>query len=314
MILGVYKNGNYLVTMFSDGTKIRQTKDNEFIPSFPECCDVKITDKCDGGCPFCYENCTVNGKHGKLMDGDKPAYKFLETLHPYTELALNGNDLTHPELEAFLKYLKNKKVIANLTVNQKHFMKNIGLLREWTDTGLIKGLGISLTDASEYSFIDNVKCFDNAVIHTIAGILTQSDIEILKNNDLKLLILGYKHIGRGTRYYSDYSESIDNNINQLKDNLVNFKDWFKVFSFDNLALKQLDVKNILFANKQDEWDEFYMGDDGQYTFYIDMVEGKYFPNSLSSKLLRFEVGDKSIDDMFNHIREPLLISSAIFNK
>lgn len=302
-ILGAYKNGNYYVFMFSDGTKIRQTKEDEFIPSFPECCDVKITDKCDGGCPFCYENCTVNGKHGKLMDGDKPAYKFLETLHPYTELALNGNDLTHPELEAFLKYLKNKKVIANLTVNQKHFMKNIGLLREWTDTGLIKGLGVSLTDAAEYGFIDNVKCFDNAVIHTIAGLLTKEDIEILKNNDLKLLILGYKHIGRGIAYYDNKYKEFENKFCELRELLPEFKNWFKVFSFDNLALKQLDVKNILFKDKQDKWDEFYMGDDGQYTFYIDMVAGEYSPNSLSSKKLRYKIGDKTIEDMFNHVRE-----------
>lgn len=68
-ILHRYINGNYTVTLLEDGTKIRYTKDNEFIPEFAENCDVKITDKCDGGCPMCYEGCTPNGKHADLLNG-----------------------------------------------------------------------------------------------------------------------------------------------------------------------------------------------------------------------------------------------------
>ena len=104
--LGVYKNGNYFVRLLSDGTKIRETKENEFIPAFAENCDCKITDKCDGCCPFCYEGCTPNGKHGDILN-----YKFLDTLHPHTELAINGNDMSHPDLIPFLEKFKEKKVV-----------------------------------------------------------------------------------------------------------------------------------------------------------------------------------------------------------
>ena len=55
--IGEYRNGNYNVTIYEDGTKVRATKDDEFIPAFAENCDVKITDKCSVGCPFCYEGC-----------------------------------------------------------------------------------------------------------------------------------------------------------------------------------------------------------------------------------------------------------------
>ena len=91
-ILGMYKNGNYTVTLMENGTKIRASKDDEFIPAFAENCDVKITDRCDGGCEFCYEGCTKNGKHGDILNA-----KFIDTLHPYTELAIHGNDLSHPD-------------------------------------------------------------------------------------------------------------------------------------------------------------------------------------------------------------------------
>ena len=48
-----YKNGNYIVTILSDGTKIRRTEDNEFIPAFSENVDCKLTDKCREMCQFC---------------------------------------------------------------------------------------------------------------------------------------------------------------------------------------------------------------------------------------------------------------------
>ena len=111
-IIGRYRNGNYTVSLYNDGTKVRETNDDDFIPAFAECCDMKITDKCDGGCPFCYEGCTSNGKHGDLNA------EFLNHLHPYTELAINGNDLTHPDLVPFLKRMKKQKVIVSMTVNQ----------------------------------------------------------------------------------------------------------------------------------------------------------------------------------------------------
>ena len=75
------------------------------------------------------------------------------------------------------------------------------------------------------------------------------------------------------------------------------KECFSLVSFDNLAIEQLNVRRLLTDGK---WQEFYMGDDGNYTFYIDMVEGKFAKNSLSQE--RFEIGNKTIDEMFNLIR------------
>ena len=119
-----YKNGNYSVCIMNDGTKIRKTEDNEFNPSFAENVDVKITSNCSVGCPFCYEGCTKEGKHGDLFN-----YRFIDTLHPYTEMALNGNDMNHPDLERLLVFLKGKKVFANITVHQSQFMKNYETLK-----------------------------------------------------------------------------------------------------------------------------------------------------------------------------------------
>lgn len=288
-----YRNGNYIVCIMDDGTKIRKTEEDEFVPSFAENVDVKITSKCSIGCKFCFEDCKPNGEHADLFK-----YNFINSLHPYTEMALNGNDMNHPDLEKFLMFLKEKKIFANITVQQKQFLSNYDLIKTYADSKLIYGIGISFNHYDE-DFINKVKEFPNAVLHTINGILTENDIAQIKGKNLKVLVLGYKDIRRGHDFFLDQWDFIDKNSNYLYESLPTIIDenWFKLISFDNLAIKQLEVERLL---TKEQWEEFYMGDDGNYTFYIDMVDGKFAKNSLSQE--RFDIGDKTIDEMFNIIR------------
>lgn len=289
-LLGRYKNGNYVCSIFSDGTKERITNEDEFIPAFAENCDCKITDKCDGGCEFCYEGCTPNGKHGDILN-----YKFLDTLHPYTELALNGNDMSHPDLIPFLEKLKEKKVIANITVNQIHFERCQDMIRDLIEKKLIYGLGVSLREPTD-EFISMIKHYPNAVIHVINGILKPEDVKMLQDNNLKLLILGYKQLRRGVIWYEKDNENILLRQKWLYENLEDMINHFNVVSFDNLAIKQLEVKRLM---SEKDWDEFYMGDDSEFTFYLDLVDGTFGKNSLATE--RFQIID-NIDDMFEKIR------------
>ena len=292
-IIGKYKNGNYCVTLLSDGTKIRETNDDEFIPSFAENCDVKITNKCDGGCPFCYEGCTANGKHGDILN-----YEFLDTLHPYTELAINGNDLSHPDLVPFMYKMKEKKIILNMTVNQIHFERHFNLIMDWIEEGLIYGLGVSLQNPTD-EFIEKITQYSNAVVHVINGVVSVHDLVRLAGHNIKILILGYKYLRRGESYY----EQNDEIINTLQHDLDKYlfpqiinNGWFDVVSFDNLAINQLHVQKHL---PKDQWEQFFMGRDGGFTFYIDMVDGTFGKNSLATE--RYPIMD-NIDDMFNKIK------------
>jgi len=290
-IIGRYKNGNYNVTMLSDGTKIRRTMEDEFIPTFSENTDVRITACCSIGCSFCYDGATKDGKHGNLN------YGFLNHLHPYTEMAINGNDLDHPDLIGFLEKLKSQKVFANITLNQAQFEKNVDLVRDLVSKKLVWGIGVSLVNPTD-SFIKLIKGFPNAVIHTINGLLSEEQVNKLANNDLKVLVLGYKMRGRGDSFYEEHKNVIEARKTWLNNNLDDVMKKFKVMSFDNLAIEQLNsIKGIV----GDKWDEFYMGDDGGYTFYIDLVNGTFAKNSCIDE--RFDIGDKSIDEMFQFIKE-----------
>lgn len=291
-LLGRYKNGNFVTTILSDGTKIRETKDDEFIPSFAENMDVKICNYCDMGCKFCHEGSTINGKFGNILNE-----KFIDTLHPYQEIAIGGGDATsHPDLIPFLQKLKERKVIANMTVNQIHFEKKQELIKKLVDEKLIYGLGVSLVNPTKH-FIELIKQYPNAVIHVINGVLKPSDIKALENNNLKMLILGYKHLRRGNEYFEEEQNDIETKQQWLYENLEDIIQKFKVVSFDNLAIEQMDVKRLL---TQEEWDEFYMGDDGKVTYYVDMVERKFAQSSTAPFNKRYDLLD-SVDDMFKVI-------------
>lgn len=293
-ILGEYDNGNYHVTIYEDGTKVRETFDEnatEFIAEYPECMDVKITNRCGKGCSWCHENSTPDGEHGEILTA-----KFWDTLKPYTEIALGGGDpLTHPDLVTFLIKLKNLKLIPNMTVNQTHFMQNWALLKFLCEEKLIYGLGVSLVEPTE-DFIEKIKEFPNAVIHIINGVVKKEQLAKLANNDLKVLILGYKEFRRGVTYLEEHLVQVEMNKMALYDYLPAMLNEFKVVSFDNLALEQLEVKRLL---TEEEWNEFYMGNDGKYTMYIDLVKEQFALCSVAEE--RFDLLD-DIKPMFEKVK------------
>ena len=292
-----YKNGNTWTTLYEDGTKEHFTMDDDFRFNFSESCDIQISQCCDNGCEWCYYGCSPTGKHGKLT-----GWKFFETMHPYTEIAINLQYPIPDELTEFLNIMKNKNIIVNATINQNHFMNPFmqSLVKQLVDTNLIKGIGISLTDPTQKDFINMVKRYPNTVIHVIAGVTSPEDIDYLKGHDLKLLILGYKKLERGKKYYDYSSTIVEDNIKWLESDLDEIINGFKIVSFDNLAIEQLHLKDKL---SEKEWEMFYGGDDGTVTFFIDLVKGVFSRSSLSR--IVYTIGDKTIDEMFEVIKEEI---------
>ena len=319
--LGEYINGNCKVTIFDDGTKVRFTPDDEFLPVKPESMDLKITNKCgiektipirnaEGvitdfkkelrpTCAWCHEKSTPDGDHAKWEN-----FKFIETLLPYTECALGGGDLfEYPDFEKLLDLLKENKIIANATFNQIHMELpgNFDLVKRLITEKKLYGVGISLISNKEAAerlaetLSDPI--FSNAVVHVINGVHSVEVLKPLMDKGIKILILGYKTFGRGVGYAELMDPIIKKNQQELKDKLPSFIPHSKAVSFDNLAINQLGVKDIL---PPEEWNSFYMGEEGQFTMYIDAVKGEYATCSIAEE--RFPIKD-DIKDMFSHIRK-----------
>lgn len=301
-VLATYKNGNHRVTICDDGTKIKETFDpdaDHFTHDFCENFDIHINNRCNAGCPYCHEGSTKDGevpsltemifknnnystvkKDGKLYYTGEMT-PFYKSLHAGTEMAIGGGNIfeSNPEeFEIFLAVNKAKHILSNVTINQVHIKPNFKKIKKWVDDGLVHGIGISLVNSKDEKFW---KCVDqlgeNVVIHTIAGILTEKDLEHLKNR--KVLILGYKHLRRGNDYFSD---TVQKNIDWLKDNMKTVSETVKLMSFDCLGIEQLAPKEVLNIT-DDEWNTLFQGSDTDVkdadgnitcsTMYIDLVGG-----------------------------------------
>ena len=287
-----YQNGNYIVYLNTiDGTKIRFTEDDYYDADRPESMDIKITNRCDKGCPWCHEDSKPDGLHADLTQ------PFIDTIEPYTEIAIGGgNILTHPGIDDFLLHLRELKLIPNITLNQAHFLKEFDRVKGWYDDNLVYGVGVSLTEPTD-ELIKKLRIIPTSIVHIINGIFSKDDLERLSGNNLKILVLGYKEIRRGHSYKSGHDSEVDSNILWLSNHMNELYSSFSTVCMDNLALKQLPVKETI---GDELFDEIYMGDDGQHTFYIDMVNKEYAVSSTHTD--RYPIGDKSIRDMFRHVK------------
>ena len=184
-------------------------------------------------------------------------------------------------------------------------MSNLPLIRKLTDEKLIYGLGISLSNPNQEDFIKTVKEFPNAVIHVINGIVSLTELRKLANNNLKILILGYKEVRKGKILLANSAQNTI--INNNKEALYAFlpkiitEHWFDVVSFDNLAIKQLNPKGRFVSDE--DWETIYMGDDGldgeqtSASMYIDLVENEFARNSCDVDH-RMLVGNMSVKEMY----------------
>lgn len=288
-----YVNGNYVVNLYDNGTKVRKLSDDvQPIPERPESIDFKITNKCsmEHVCKWCHEASTIQGEQGDSL-------RILRTIlsrgdYSGTEIAIGGgNPLEHESLTDFLGEARNRGLASNITVNERHLSpSSVVTLKQYSNEKLIHGIGISYSGVH----IDRIgQLGKKVVLHLIAGINSISDLHVAHSLGLPVLILGYKTWGKGVDFYSP----------EVKENLwewkVNLRKWMdKVhMSFDNLGIKQL--KPDRFLSKQ-YWDKHYMGDDGTFTMYIDSVKKQFAPTSTSS--IRWNIGNKTLKEMFQNVR------------
>lgn len=295
-LLHEYDNGNANVKLYDDGTREITTEDDEFKFVFPMNMDIKITNQCFMGCKMCHENSVPDGKHAPLEN-----FEFLKSWHPGCECAFGGGMVTlYPHLDELLQMTKDLGLIANMTFHQDELVKNFDRIKSYQDKGLLYGIGVSYSHP-DLELIKCVSQLDNVVFHLIAGLVEDPDLMYLVKNfkNPKVLFLGYKHFRRGNQLYDKIGEKIEKNITDLKEIMSALMTLFKVVSFDNLAIEQLDVKSLL---SEEQWDMFYQGDEGSSNMYVDAVEGKFAQNSTST--IRYDLTN-DVEEMFSVIKSEI---------
>ncbi len=289
MLLHTYMNGNCEVSLHSDGTKIRRWE-GVAEPLFPESIDLKVTNWCDAGCPYCHEQSTTRGVHSDF----KNLCKIIEGLMPGVELAIGGgNPLAYPHLEEFLILAKSKGLVCNITVNTKHLERYKDTIEKLQHKELIYGLGISYTDdllsMIDLGLIDSI-LNNNVVIHVIAGVNSIDKVRTLPRH-LKILVLGYKDFGFGVKYRLNHDITLGRWAYWISSLLRTHH-----VSFDNLAIRQLNIRRVV---DDETWSKYYLGDDGRHTMYVDAVTMSYAVGSTED---RYSIEGRSILECFAEVR------------
>lgn len=315
--MGVTKNGNYWVG-YGDTNDYIVVKDDdnddpdyyspirhcfggrmrymiekgEPVPEFPELIDIKITNKCNHGCPQCFMDSNMGGKHADInflhliINDCGDANK---TKRHRVEFSIGGgNVLLYPHLEEFLTYIKENGHIANVTINIKDcedIMKSRNLKRIFKE--LVDGIGVSVTSLEDIpalerfynifkedggikrKFMLNTKYIVAHIIPEYLGV--EETIKICKTiNKAKMyvpiLMLGYKTNGRGenckwTHFTREELDEIFKDTSSISIDTTfgnRYFDWIK----DNFSYKQTITLN-----------------EGEFSMYIDAVEQKAYKSS-----------------------------------
>lgn len=215
-------------------------------------------------------------------------YSLFKQLPYGTEIIiLGGNPLLHPGLTNFLDMLRRSGKINSINLHQDYIDNDtIDILKKLQDCGNIYNINIycSSTVEPEYYDIERVTyCVD----------IGKSPISILDSlKEESVLVLGCKGVNKNLNNCSEHTTR-------------NIKNWYKniykyllmdSINFDNLALEQLNMQRLL---PEDIWNDYYIGNDNQFSMYVDLVEGKYSASDTSS--IRFPI-EQSMCNMFSKIR------------
>lgn len=292
-LISNYYNGNSKVLLFDNGTKIRICKEEKSITEFPETIDLKITNKCNYGCPFCHENSTPDGKEATL----KNVSDIINGMRKGTEIALGGGSLSTISESKF-----NEIVLlgtyGDKIMNATFKLEEIKIVENFSGFTFLNGIGISFIDTPsnrERLLEIKEKYNKKMVVHVINGIVSLDTMNWLAENNFKVLVLGYKNFRRGINYMAD---DVKRKMALLSDNIKKYMSTMKVISFDNLSLEQLDIKNKV---SKEKWEQSYMGNEGTISMFIDAVNMVCGKNSLTPEDKRIPL--KFSDDQHYYLKD-----------
>lgn len=308
----VVKNGTYWVIMSPDkGNKMRlsTSKTDALIPEQPELIDIKITDKCSHGCPFCYQGATAEGNHCN----ERFLYNVVHELSkkPVEFAVGGGNILEHPNIKNILSILSNGghkcKNIVNITITKsdiKDILSNQDML-EAIDQ-YVNGIGISVSDYHDIESIARLmeelpnKEF---VIHMIPEMLgVEKTLDLIKQikqvispdrsmTSPTILFLGYKETGRGK------------NVPNVRFNEKELKRLFGLDS-DNFRGYWIGIDTSFIKHYPDfckeNFSQFcYTETEGEFSMYIDAVNEVAYKSSYELENgyeLKFDEKEKIYDE------------------
>lgn len=287
-IIGSYRNGNYTVTIYSDGSKTRETEGDAFIPSFPERVCLKISNEADGEYPWSCESKATEIKNAEIMeDIMKPKARYIRAIRPLTEVTIYGAALDHPDILGLLVYLRQKRAITRLIIGQKYFTTNYNRILGWVERRLVRNFGVILENAEDIDFKEKLKNFPEACIIATVGVFNGSDLDDLADNGFNIFIQGYQESNNLKNYIETEEKYFSHNVSWLARSIdTEIPEAFNLSTYDNIAIEQLGLGDRIKRDKDS--DEFYLGSDSEFSLFIDMVDNTFSKTEYSKNKTNIE--------------------------
>lgn len=279
---------------------------------FPELVDLKITDYCDLGCTFCYQNSTRRGKHGDLQVIKDVISKLshLGTL----EIAIGGGEpLQYPHLKEVLEHANKCGVQANFTTKDYKAMSERGDI-----TSLVGGIALSVSTPEDV--YDAVKWLSRLTPAEISKLSFQVPVgaqtyeqfveliaAIACYSIRRVTLLGYKMVGRGTASkYHSFEDKLGDIFFKQEPYRWDETRFYTATVYPNLNVgidTQLAQKAPAFiANlPRQVVDKVVMYKEGLHSCYIDAVKQQMAPSSYCHPEFYQPLVIDQIGDIFNEI-------------
>lgn len=275
-----YLNGNYIVSTDKTGAFLSKRclrYDEELISKFPDSIDLKITNKCSWGCPYCHENSTPEGSS---FDIDRTVRILDQLPHAPIEIAIGGGNILSVKKEAkdLIIWMKERGLRPRITINSRDIIYREEELSDLIH--LVDVYGVSIENLDLMNKIRNSTFypgFKTIVFHVIAGIIPPQDLlKLATEEPSSILILGYKQWGRALNTKIPDLEETKRVVKIIMENMASYR--CLALGFDNLALEQLGIESLV---PKSLWKNIYLGEEGSHSMYIDAVEEKYAITSRS---------------------------------
>lgn len=275
-------NGNKLRVSFGNGGFMEApTK-----AVAPELVDVKITNWCDSGCAYCYQNSTTKGKHANKDTLSTLAYA-LKQLQVF-EVALGGGETTaHPDFVAILDSFRWQGIVPNFTTKDLKWLRDKGLAAQIlercgafaysAETALAVEMFAEVWKAVGWKKdTGSYPPVEKATIQHVVGTEDEASFKALllacHEAHLPVTLLGYKTVGRGLMYQPKAFDWVKVVADVVKDKHLRIGIDTVLADTSYQALKDAGVPEWCVTRQE-----------GKFSAYIDAVEGKMGPSSFCKK-------------------------------
>lgn len=259
----VHRFDKNAVTFFSrkDGTKLRFAVGSYVKAKRPELVDIKITDWCDVGCSFCYQDSTLQGRHASMSNMELVVERLAGA--KVFEVALGGGETTgHPGFARIVHMFRDAGVVPNFTTK-----KPAAVRRLWDEVGdEVGGFAYSAETGEQVRsaarLLRDVPV-GKASLHYVMGLGDRehfvSYLSAAAEVGWRVTLLGYKTTGRGKQVvpypYEWWVDAVDGLIREGR---------CPSLSVDTPLAEQFDGRMPVASH-------MYHTREGAFSMYVDAV-------------------------------------------